>query len=152
MLTRNAEPGDLVQPDRVLFQISSSGATEILTSFDEKNLAVLNLGQNARCVADAYPDWPFDAQVTFIAPSIDPQRGTVDIRLKVEPVPSWLRQDMTVSVNVETGRRAAALAVPNDALMQLGGNQAIAFAVQDDKARRKIDQSYLAHSRGRTYY
>jgi HlyD family secretion protein len=136
VLTRNAEPGDLVQPGRVLFQISSSGATEILTSFDEKNLGVLNLGQSARCVADAYPDRPFDAQVTFIAPSIDPQRGTVDIRLNVEPVPAWLRQDMTVSVNVETGRRAAALVAPNDALMQFDGNQAIAFAVQDGKARR----------------
>ena len=105
VLTRNAEPGDLVQPGRVLFEIARAGATEVLVPLDEKNLEVLALGQPAMCIADAYPSRPFPAEVSFIAPSVDPQRGSVDIRLTVAPVPDFLRQDMTVSVNVETGRR-----------------------------------------------
>src|SRR5690606_10578779 len=94
VLTRNAEPGDLVQPGRVLFDIARTGDTEILVPLDEKNLAVLALGQEAQCIADAYPARPFPATVTFIAPRIDPQGGTVDIRLTVNPPPDFLRQDM----------------------------------------------------------
>lgn len=116
VLTRNAEPGDVVQPGRVLFEIAREGQTELLVPVDEKNLSVLALGQHAICVADAYPDRPFPAIVGFIAPAVDPQRGSVDIRLRLDPVPGYLRQDMTVSVNVETGRRERALVVPNDAL------------------------------------
>ncbi|WP_280554508.1 efflux RND transporter periplasmic adaptor subunit [Halomonas sp. 25-S5] len=94
VLTRDVEPGDLVQPGRVLFTIALSGATEIRVPLDERNLALLALQQDAMAVADAYPQRPFPACVSFIAPSIDPQRGTVEIRLAVDPVPDVLRQDM----------------------------------------------------------
>ena len=137
VLTRNAEPGDLVQPGRILFEIARSGATEVLVPLDEKNLEVLALGQPAMCIADAYPSRPFPAQVGFIAPSVDPQRGSVDIRLTVSPVPDFLRQDMTVSVNVETGRRDSALVVPNDALGEVDGNRARLWVVADGRATRR---------------
>jgi HlyD family secretion protein len=117
VLTRNVEPGDLVQPGRVLFTLASDGATEIEVPVDEKNLAALAMGQLAQCLADAWPERPFLAKVTYLAPGVDADRGTVTVRLAVDPVPKFLRQDMTVTVNIETGRRDAALAVPNDALL-----------------------------------
>lgn len=137
VLTRNAEPGDLVQPGRVLFEIARAGATEILVPLDEKNLEVLAIGQPAMCVADAWPSRPFPAKVGFIAPSVDPQRGSVDVRLEVSPVPDFLRQDMTVSVNVETGRRERALVVPNDALSAVEGNRAIVWRVANGRLMRR---------------
>ncbi|WP_229519450.1 efflux RND transporter periplasmic adaptor subunit [Massilia rhizosphaerae] len=137
VLTRNAEPGDLVQPGRVLFEIARSGDTEVLVPLDEKNLEVLAIGQPAVCIADAYPGSPFRAKVSFIAPSVDPQRGTVDVRLAVNPVPGFLRQDMTVSVNVETGRRDHAIVVPNDALGAVDGNRATVWLVVAGRAERR---------------
>lgn len=140
VLTRNAEPGDLVQPGRVLFDISRAGDTEVLVPLDEKNLEVLALGQVATCVADAHPAQPFKARVGFIAPSVDPQRGTVDVRLTVNPVPEFLREGMTVSVNVETGRRGSALVVSNDALAAVDGQRAEVWAVVDGRATRRAVQ------------
>lgn len=136
ILTRNAEPGDVVQPGRVLFEIARDGQTELLVPVDERNLAVLRLGQPALCVTDAYPDRPFPATVSFIAPAVDPQRGSVDIRLQLEPVPDFLRQDMTVSVNVETGRRERTLVVPNDALGDVDGRRAQVWKVNDGRVQR----------------
>jgi HlyD family secretion protein len=136
VLSRNVEPGDLVQPGRVLFEIARGGDTEIEVPVDEKNLAVLAPGQVAQCIADAYPDQPFAAVVNYLAPGVDAQRGTVTIRLKVEPVPAFLRQDMTVSVNVETGRRDAALVLPNDALLDSGGGRAAVLAVRNGRLAR----------------
>jgi len=137
VLTRNAEPGNLAQPGQVLFEIARDGNTEILVPVDEKNLGVLALGQAAMCVADAYPARPFPATVTFIAPSVDAQRGTVDIRLTVDPVPDFLRQDMTVSVNVESGRRDRAIVVPNDALMAVQGDRAQLWVIDNGHATRR---------------
>ncbi|MCB1845675.1 MAG: efflux RND transporter periplasmic adaptor subunit [Halioglobus sp.] len=136
VLTRNAEPGDLVQPGTVLFQVAQEGNTEVLVPFDEENLALLRMGQQATCIAGASPDQPFDPRITLIAPRIDPDRGTVDVRLRVEPVPDFLRQDMTVSVNVETGRRERALAVPNDALLDVVANRAEVLLVRDGRVQR----------------
>jgi HlyD family secretion protein len=80
---------------------------------------------------------PFKAKVGFIAPGVDPQRGTVDVRLTVNPVPDFLREGMTVSVNVETGRRDTALVVSNDALAAVDGQRAEVWVVVDGRAVRR---------------
>lgn len=136
VLTRNAEPGDLVQPGRVLFDIAREGDTEILVPFDETNLSLLKVGQSATCIADAYPFEVFPAQISLIAPRVDPQRGTVDVRLKVDPVPEFLRQDMTVTVTVETATRERAVVVPNDALSDVKAERADVMLVRDGRAQR----------------
>lgn len=137
VLTRDVEPGDLVQPGQTLFTIALTGNTEIRVPLDERNLPQLALGQNATVISDAYPDQSFPARINFIAPSIDPQRGTVEVRLTVNPVPDFLRQDMTVSVNVETDKRERALAIPNDALSNIKGNKAVVVLVRDRKIQRQ---------------
>lgn len=136
ILTRNVEPGDLVQPSQTLFTIALDGATEIRVPFDERNLPLLALQQKAAVITDAYPDQPFPAHINFIAPSIDAQRGTVEVRLTVDPVPDFLRQDMTVSVNVETNKREQTLVIPNDALSSISGNKAMVILVRDRKIQR----------------
>lgn len=136
ILTRNVEPGDLVQPSQTLFTIALDGATEIRVPFDERNLPLLALQQKAAVITDAYPNQPFPAHINFIAPSIDAQRGTIDVRLTVDPVPDFLRQDMTVSVNVETNKRERTLVIPNDALSSISGNKAMVILVRDRKIQR----------------
>jgi len=137
VLTRDVEPGDLVQPGQTLFTIALTGNTEIRVPLDERNLPQLALQQNATVISDAYPDQSFPARINFIAPSIDAQRGTVEVRLTVNPVPDFLRQDMTVSVNVETAKRTRALAIPNDALSSIKGDKAVVFMGHDGKIQRQ---------------
>jgi len=137
VLTLDVEPGDLIQPGQTLFTIALKGNTEIRVPLDERNLPQLALQQKATVISDAYPDQPFPAWINFIAPSIDPQRGTVEVRLAVDPVPDFLRQDMTVSVNVETNKRERALAIPNDALSGIKGNKAVVLLVRDGKIQRR---------------
>ena len=137
VLTRDVEPGDLVQPGQTLFTIALTGNTEIRVPLDERNLPQLALQQNATVISDAYPDQSFPARINFIAPSIDPQRGTVEVRLTVNPVPDFLRQDMTVSVTVETAKRTRALAIPNDALSSIKGDKAVVLMVRAGKVQRQ---------------
>jgi HlyD family secretion protein len=136
VLSRNAEPGDIVQPGTVLFEIAAQGPTEVLVPIDEKSFGPIALGQSARCVADAYPDEVFTARVSLIVPKVDPLRGTVDVRLTVDPVPDYLRQDMTISVNIETARRELALTVPNDALVAEPDGGTSVLALRDGRAAR----------------
>ena len=137
VLTRDVETGDLIQPGQTLFTIAVDGSTEIRVPLDERNLSKLALQQSAMAITDAYPDQPFPAYINFIAPSVDPQRGTVEVRLTVDPVPEFLRQDMTVSVNIETDRRAQALVLPNDALGSVQGDDAVVVLLRDGKIQRQ---------------
>lgn len=138
VLIRDVEPGDIVSPGQVLLEIARDAPGEILLPLDEKNLSRLQPGQPATCVADAWPGRPFTATVHHIAPSIDPARGTVDVRLRIDPGADFVRQDMTVTATILTGRRERALAVPNDALLedQPGAQQAVVLRVRDGRAQR----------------
>lgn len=122
--TRSVEPGDLVQPGRVLLEIARTDSREILLPLDEKNLAPLALGQHARVIADAYPERALQARVAFIAPAVDPARGTLDVHLELLEPADFLRQGMTVSVEIRTAERERALVLPHDALRQRDGERA----------------------------
>ncbi|MBJ7575140.1 efflux RND transporter periplasmic adaptor subunit [Luteimonas sp. MC1828] len=138
VLTRGVEPGDTVNPGDVLLEIARDAPGEILLPLDEKNLARLALGQPATCIADAFPDRPFAATVYHVAPGIDPSRGTVDVRLRIDPAADFVRQDMTVTATILTGRREDALAVPNDALLDAGSGSdgATVLLVRDGRVQR----------------
>jgi HlyD family secretion protein len=51
---------------------------------------------------------------------VDPARGTIDVRLRIDPAADFVRQDMTVTATILTGRSERALAVPNDVLLDAG--------------------------------
>ncbi len=116
LITRSIEPGDIVQPGVSLMTLAVSGEVQIEIQLDEKNLAKLALGQKALGSADAFPDKQFEAVVNYINPGIDATRGSVEVKLRIINPPAYLRQDMTVSIDIETAHKSAALVVPTEAV------------------------------------
>lgn len=137
VLTRSVEHGDVVQPSRTLMIVAADAEPQLVFQPDERNLAWIALGQKARASADAYPQEVFDAEVSYIAPSIDPQRGSVEVRLRVPRAPGFLLPDMTVSVDLTVARRQKALVVPSDAVRDASTPAAWVFAVENDRLVRK---------------
>ena len=136
VLTRNVEPGSMAQPGRVLLTLAALGGTRIDANVDEKNLRLIAMGMAAKAVADAYPGQPFDAQLGYIAPAVDPQRGTVEVRLAVPNPPAFLRPDMTVSVEMVGGVKKDALVLPSGAVRDADREAPWVLALQDGRAVR----------------
>ena len=121
LIGRKVEVGDVVQAGKVLMTLSPDGATQLVVQIDEKNLRLIALGQPAQALADAYPQQKFKAQVAFINPGVNAQTGAVEVKLDVpEPVP-YLKQDMTVSVDMEVARKPQALALPVAHVNEING-------------------------------
>ena len=116
VLARQVEPGQIVQPGRALFSLALAGPLQIVAQVDERYLGQLSPGQPAAVLADAFPQQRFAARVLSIAPLVDAQRGAVEVKFSVAEPPAFLREDMTLSVEVETARQAQALVLPIEAL------------------------------------
>lgn len=116
--TRSVEPGDQVQPGKVLLEVARKDGLEIIAAVDEKYMAPLALGQSAVVIADAWPQQELSAQVSFLAPTVDEAGGTLDVHLQVDDPQQLLRQGMTVSVSVLTASKQQALVIPRDYLEQ----------------------------------
>jgi HlyD family secretion protein len=137
LIGRSVEPGDVAEAGKELMLLAPDGATQLVVQIDEKNLARLALGQKALASADAYPDQRFPAEVVYINPGIDPQRGAVEVKLQVTQPPAYLRQDMTISVDIEVGRHVNTLVVPTDAIHDSTSDQPWVLVVRDGRAQRQ---------------
>ncbi len=137
LLRKAVEPGDVVTQGKVLFELAAAGETQIELLIDEKNLGRLRPGQRAQVVADAYPGQPFPAELFFIAPAVDAQKGSVEVKLRVSRVPDFVKPDMTVSAEIEVGRRARALILPSAAVHDVAGAQPWVLVAEAGRAVRR---------------
>jgi len=112
LISRNVERGTVAQPGKALLVLAPAGDIQLVLQIDEKNLGLMALGQKALASADAFPDRRFPAVVTYINPGIDITRASVEVKLTVPDPPDYLRQDMTVSVDIEVARRSDTLILP----------------------------------------
>jgi HlyD family secretion protein len=120
VLERTAEPGQIVQSGTRLIEMSIKGPQQLIAQIDEKFLAQLRVGQVASVAADAFPNDKFAAKILSIAPTIDAQRGSVEVKFSLDTPPAFLRNDMTLSIEIETAKRDKALAVPADVVRPNG--------------------------------
>jgi HlyD family secretion protein len=114
VLGRDVEPGDVVQPSQTLLVLAADSNVELVFHPDERNLPWIHIGQSALASADAYPQQQFAARVSYIAPSVDAARGSVEVRLAVTDPPPTLLPDMTVSIDLTVAAKRRVLTVPDD--------------------------------------
>jgi HlyD family secretion protein len=120
---RLVETGEVVRPGSPLFVLTASGRTRIVLEPDERNLALLALGQHAAVSAEAFAESAFDATLSYIAPAVNRERGTIEVRLDVPNPPVYLRPNMTVSVELTIETREHSLAIPLTVVQELGSSR-----------------------------
>ena len=137
LISRNVERGTVVQPGRPLLVLAPSGDVQLVLEIDEKNLGLISLGQKALASADAFPDKTFDAEVSYINPGIDITRASFEIKLSVPSSPDYLRQDMTVSVDIEVARRNDTLILPLRAVYDARTGTPWVMVLKDHRAHKQ---------------
>lgn len=154
VLRRLVEPGEVVRPGEPLIVFAAEGPLEVVVRLAESNLARLEVGQPARISPEAFPEVRLEGSVQRIAPSVDAQRGTVEVTLGLDasrgaqlgaegqaPAPAvGLRPDMTVSVEIVTGRSEEALVLPAALVRDVGSADPWVLAVEDGAAVRRSVQ------------
>ena len=139
VLSRDVEPGQIVQPGKALMSLALTGPTQLSAQVDERFLDQLQPGQSAAVVADAFAGQRFSARVTAIAPAVDAQRGAIEVKFALEhQAPAYLREDMTLSVEVETARRDRALVLPLSSVRsQVSDSSVVVWVAQDGRAQER---------------
>jgi HlyD family secretion protein len=137
VLSRDVEAGSVVSPGHSLMTLAAAGAARLLIAPDERDLALIQLGLSALASTDAFPDESFRAEVAYIAPSVDRERGTIDVRLRVPEAPAYLRADMSVSVDLTVAHKANAVVVQADAVRGLATPRPWTFVADKGRATRR---------------
>ncbi|MBI5262387.1 MAG: efflux RND transporter periplasmic adaptor subunit [Bradyrhizobium sp.] len=137
LITRSVERGTVAQPGKALLVLAPAGDAQLVLQIDERNLGKIALGQKALASADAYPDKRFAAVITYINPGIDISRASVEVKLTVADPPAYLRQDMTVSVDIEVAAKNDALVLPVRSVHDILSGQPWVLGIKDGRAVKR---------------
>jgi HlyD family secretion protein len=136
LIARSVEKGSVVQPLATLMLLSPAAPPQLRLQIDERSIGLIKLGQPALVSADVFPKQVFPAVVSYINPGVDAQRASVETKLDVPAPPDWLRQDMTVSVDITVAERKDALMLPLTAVHEGGAGGAWVLRAAAGRAER----------------
>lgn len=128
---RDVEEGVVAQPGKVLLHIAPDRPKQLVVQVDERNLSRIRIGQKAVASADANPGETFSAVLSSIDSTIDADRGSVEVKFTLDREPAFLKENMTVSVDIEVARRAGTLLLPLNAVADAAGSRPHVLVVED---------------------
>jgi HlyD family secretion protein len=139
---RPIQPGDQIQPGQTLFTMSDGNAFIVRTKVDEQDIAAVQVGQTAIVSGEDFGGRTLTGKVASISPlaqkSDDPSNTSRQVltTIRLDTTLPFLRDGMTVDVDVVTRRQLHVLTVPVDALRKDDKGKSYVFLRSDGKAKR----------------
>lgn len=100
---------------------------------DQKELSYIKPGQPALVALDAYPQEKFEAELFYISPQIDEQKGTCLLRLEIKNAKPFIRHGMAASVELLSETNRQVLALPKQ-FVDFTEKEAFVWVLKDNKA------------------
>ena len=132
--SRDIKPGNFVQINTPIFRIVDTSRLEATINAPEREIEKLKPGQAVQLQVDALPGKAFTGRIDRVAPVVDAGSGTFRVVCAFDS-DEVLQPGMFGRLRVDYDRRADALAIPRNALLEDGGEPAV-YAVRDGKAIR----------------
>ena len=146
VLERNVIEGMRAQPGETLFRIADHSVVWAIMDVAERDLGSVVVGQRALVRARSFPGREFSGKVNIIYPQINKETRTARVRVELSNPELLLLHDMYVDAEIDTGSQDAVLAVPESAVLDTGGRQAV--LVDKGEGRFEPREVKLGHRGG----
>ncbi len=138
-VARKVGPGQYIRPDNPdpLFTIADTSTMWLLAQVYESQIPLVRLGERVEVKVLALPDQTFPAQVSYIAPSIDPTTRRIAVRCVVRNRNNQLKPEMFASFRFQKLPRQA-LVVPQQAVVREGNIAVVWVAESGNRISRRL--------------
>jgi len=109
-----------VRPNENLYTVANLSSVWILGEVYEHELPWIELGQRGVVELAALPDLELEGRLTWVAPFLDPETRTAEVRLELPNPDGRLKPEMFGSVRIAASPREDVLVVPDPALIRSG--------------------------------
>ena len=113
---RNAEVGQQVTPNTMLFEVGDLSVVEVQINLTERMLGYIEPGMNAAVYSQAMTDTLIRTNLTRISPFLDPVAHSTQGQLVIDNEGGLLRPGMFVTVDIFYGESDQAALIPNNAI------------------------------------
>ena len=140
IVDRTANPGAEVRPDSPtpLFTITSLDVVWLTANVYQRDLAAIRRGATLRFTTDAVPGREYQATVTYVSGTLDPQTRTAVVRATMPNVGHALRPQETGTARVLAPEQVPVLVVPTRALVTHGSETVVYLEIAPGRYLRRI--------------
>jgi len=139
VLRRLAEPDELVAAGQPVLVVGNTGGGWIVrAALSDRDVVRVREGHVAEVSLDAFPGRIFAARVTEIAAAADPQTGTYEMKLAVDPAGARFVQGLVAKVVISDQEAESVAVVPVTSLLEADGSEATVFVVAADNVAKRV--------------
>jgi RND family efflux transporter MFP subunit len=109
--------GDYVNPGQNLVSITDTKILKVQYALPSRYVPQLKIGQSVNITADFLPGKTFTANVSYIAPDVDPDTQTIEVHALLKNKKQALKSGQSIMVTQKLGVQKQALLVPADAVI-----------------------------------
>jgi len=141
VVERLVAPGQVLQAGTTqAFTISDMSSVWVLANVYQQDLGNVRLGNPVTVLTDAYPGTEFHGKIAYMAAAVDPTTRTLQARIVVNNSQERLKNNMYVIAQVQAGKVANAISIPNAAVLRSAENEPFVYTLagQNQFATRSV--------------
>ena len=133
VVERNVTVGLMVgaDPTQMLYTIADLNVLQVVAEVYERDLSRVSKGTPVTVTVEAYLDETFSGTIVYVGDVVDPTTRTIKVRCNVTNHDLKLKPEMFARVRLKTGSSTPVLALPKQAVIEVGG-QAFVFVQAAD--------------------
>ena len=123
----SVQPGDVVKAGAQAAQLDDLSSLFLDVQISEVDIPLVEVGQPAELVFDAYYEDTFAGEVVEISPVGSSVQGVVEysVRIELEDGDGQIKPGMTASVNIVVEEKDNILVIPNNAIVTIDGQEQV---------------------------
>jgi cobalt-zinc-cadmium efflux system membrane fusion protein len=130
VVERLVAPGQIIQAGTTqAFTISNMSTVWVLANVYQQDLPYVRVGDPVTIVTDSYAGTEFHGKISYVAAALDPTTRTLQARIDVKNPQEKLKNNMYVIAQVQAGKIANAISVPNAAVLRDAQNEPFVYAL-----------------------
>lgn len=137
--------GALAGPQAPVLTFISEPRFEVVVEIDESELSRIELGQQAHLKASGFES--LLGEIYEMAGEVDAVKGTLEVRVRPQSVPGWMRSGQSVDVNIILAPSQQRLLLPLSAV-QLRGDDTRVLVVEEGRVTERTVRVGEATSSG----
>jgi cobalt-zinc-cadmium efflux system membrane fusion protein len=118
-------------PTQLLYTIADLNVLQVVAEVYERDLSRVSKGTPVTVTVEAYPSETFSGTIVYVGDVVDPTTRTIKVRCNVTNRDLKLKPEMFARVRLKTGSSTPVLALPKEAVLEVGG-QALVFVQAAD--------------------
>ncbi|HVZ64186.1 MAG TPA: efflux RND transporter periplasmic adaptor subunit [Opitutaceae bacterium] len=140
---RKSTVGELIGKETEVYTISDPTDLWVLAEVKERDIAAVQLGQEASFTALAYPGETFHGNVVLLGNRIETESRTLEVRIEVNNADGRLKPGMFADVEIATTAVKDVLVISDQALQTLEDEQIVFVALSETKFEKRVVKTGL---------